>query len=104
MSDQEISPALVLEIDQQLSRTSIHESLILLQDLQRALPRSSQAHDLCHKIGLRLTHFLLHSHCPDLERNQILSLHRYHAHNLAQALCRSQARDQDLNHVLALAR
>jgi len=101
MSDQETCQPLVLEIDQQLSRTCIHEALTLCLDLQRALPRSSPAQDLCHKIGLRLTHFLLHSPCPDLERQQVLDLHRYHAHNLARALLRRQARDQDLNHVLA---
>ena len=99
-SNQEPPPGLVLNLDHDLNRLAIREALQAVGQLERHCLNHSLSRDLvrglCHRIGLRLSYFLLHSAPHALERRELALLHA-HYRELSQALQRSQASDSTLS-------
>lgn len=90
-------PSLVLNLDQELFAIAIRNSLEILS----SLPRQHLPHDLrcAHsQVLVRLTWCLLQLPNSAPDRGSILSLNRFHARELAQAL------DPDLSRIQALLR
>jgi len=76
----------ILFLDDALIRMSILDAQNLVDEMLSTLSYSPSIRQGLHQIGVRLTYALLRAPLLDPEREQILALHRHHAHHLAQRL------------------